>query len=148
VFLTNHRAFHPWLKGLLASACFLLTIANTQAEVVVVTNKASPDMTKEQVSDVFMGKATSLPGGAAAVPIDLPESSPLRDEFYSKLTGKSAAQVKSYWAKMSFTGKGIPPKEAASSADVKKAVAATPGTIGYVEKSAVDSSIKPVLTLN
>ncbi|MEY4591972.1 MAG: hypothetical protein RIR18_867 [Pseudomonadota bacterium] len=147
MFSPNSRAIHSLLHALLASAC-VLPAASSLAEVVVVTNKASPDMTKEQVSDVFMGKASSLPGGSAAAPLDLPESSPLREEFYSKLTGKSAAQVKSYWAKMSFTGKGTPPKEAPNSADIKKAVAATPGAIGYVEKSAVDSTVKPVLTLN
>lgn len=119
------------------------------AEVVVITGKTGPDsMTKEQVSDVFLGRASALPGGASAVPVDLPESSPLREEFYTKATGKSAAQVKSFWAKMSFTGKGKPPQEGASSADVKKAVAAAPGGIGYIEKSAVDGSVKVVLTVN
>jgi ABC-type phosphate transport system substrate-binding protein len=146
VHLPHFFSSKPLLYPLLM-ATFLFLTGFAQAEVVVVTNKATPDMTKEQVSDVFMGKASSLPGGASAVPIDLPESSPLREEFYTKLTGKSAAQVKSYWAKMSFTGKGTPPKEVPSSSDIKKAVAATPGTIGYVEKAALDSSVKPVLTL-
>jgi ABC-type phosphate transport system substrate-binding protein len=146
VFPSHFRKIIPLLHLLLGVTAFLATSAS--AEVVVVTNKSTPDMTKEQVSDVFMGKASSLPGGSPATPMDLPESSPLREEFYSKLTGKSAAQVKSYWAKMSFTGKGIPPKEAPNSADIKKAIAATPGAIGYVEKSAVDGSVKPVLTLN
>lgn len=134
-------------RALLLSAA--LAAGPAAAEVVVIANKAGPDvMTKEQVADVFLGKVTSLPGGAGAAPMDLPESNAMREEFYTKTTGKSAAQVKSYWAKMSFTGKGTPPKEAASSAEVKKAVAATPGAIGYVEKSAVDGSVKVVLTLN
>lgn len=131
----------------MATMAFLSSPAN--AEVVVIANKSGPDaLTKEQVADVFLGRATSLPGGASAVPVDLPESSPLREEFYTKATGKSAAQVKSFWAKMSFTGKGKPPQEGASSADVKKAVSAAPGGIGYIEKSAVDGSVKVVLTVN
>lgn len=134
----------------LAAITSMVTLTGTaSAEVVVIANKSGPDtMTKEQVADVFLGKAPSLPSGASAAPVDLPESSPLREEFYTKATGKSAAQVKSYWAKMSFTGKGTPPKESATSADVKKAVSATPGGIGYIEKSAVDGSIKVVLTVN
>jgi ABC-type phosphate transport system substrate-binding protein len=129
--------------------CAALAGGPAIAEVVVIANKAaSESMSKEQVSDIFMGKASALPGGGAAAPHDLPENSALREEFYSKLTGKSAAQVKSYWAKMAFTGKGIPPKEGASSAEVVKAVAGTPGGIGYVEKAAVDGSVKSVLTLN
>lgn len=146
MFKTRAKNWSAALTGMLLGS--LLMPLSAQAEVVVIANKATADMTKEQVSDVFMGKASSLPGGAAAAPYDLPESNALREEFYSKLTGKSAAQVKSYWAKMSFTGKGTPPKEGASSADIKKVVASTPGAIGYVEKTAVDGSVKAVLTLN
>lgn len=136
------------LAGLGTAVCAALAAAPARAEVVVIVNKSGPDsMTREQVSDVFLGKVSTLPGGASATPYDLPEASPLREEFYTKTTGKSAAQVKSYWAKMAFTGKGTPPREG-SSAEVRKAVAGTPGTIGYVEKSAVDGSVKVVLTVN
>jgi ABC-type phosphate transport system substrate-binding protein len=123
--------------------CCALT---AQAEVVVVAGKNVEAMSKDQVSDIFLGKATSLPGGGTAMPVDQPDSSPLRDEFYSKVTGKSASQAKSLWSKLAFTGKGTPPKEAGSSAEVKKAVAGTPGAIGYIEKSAVDDTVKVVFS--
>lgn len=127
----------------------LLAAGPSAADVVVIANKNAPDaLTKEQVAEIFMGKAYSLPGGVAAAPLDLPPSNPLREEFYSKITGKSAAQAKSYWAKMAFTGKGTPPKEAENSAEIKRAVAASPGGIGYIEKAAVDGSVKVVLTVN
>ena len=132
-----------------AFAAFLLMANSAFAEVVVIANKAAPDsLTKEQVADIFLGRSTALPNGTAATPLDQPEASALRDEFYTKATGKSAAQAKSHWAKMAFSGKGIPPKEEPSSADVRKAVAGSPGAIGYIEKSAVDGSVKAVLTLN
>jgi ABC-type phosphate transport system substrate-binding protein len=123
-------------------AASLLFSGLAQAEVVVVVGAKSPaaSLSKEQASDIFLGKATNL------TPLDQPESSPLRDDFYSKVTGKSAAQAKSYWAKLSFTGKGTPPKEAQNSADIKKQVAENPNLIGYIEKSAVDSSVKVVLS--
>lgn len=131
-----------------ALVCLVLATGPALGEVVVIVNKSGPDaMSKEQIAEVFLGKTTALPGGATASPHDLPESSPLRDEFYSKVTGKSAAQAKSYWSKLVFTGKGTPPKEG-SSAEVKKAVAAASGAIGYVEKSAVDGSVKVVMTIN
>lgn len=116
-----------------------------QAQVVVIAGKSVGDMSKDQVSDIFLGKSTTIPGGGTAVPVDQPESSPLRDEFYSKVTGKSASQAKSLWSKLAFTGKGTPPKEMGSSAEVKKTVAGTPGAIGYIEKAAVDDSVKVVL---
>jgi ABC-type phosphate transport system substrate-binding protein len=122
-----------------------LTLADVA--VVVSAKSTASSLTKEQASDIFMGKATSLPGNGVVTPLDLPESSPVRDEFYTKATGKSAAQAKSYWAKLSFTGKGTPPKEGSSSADIKKQVAENPGLIGYIEKSAVDASVKVLVSV-
>lgn len=110
------------------------------AEVVVVAGAASgASLSKEQIADVFLGKTPGL------TPVDQAESSPLREEFYTKVVGKSAAQAKSYWSKLAFTGKGTPPKEMASSAEVKKALAANPALVGYIEKSAVDASVKTLL---
>jgi ABC-type phosphate transport system substrate-binding protein len=43
-----------------------------------------------------------------------------------------------------FTGKATMPREVAGSAEVKKAVAANPKAIGYVDRSAVDSTVKVV----
>jgi ABC-type phosphate transport system substrate-binding protein len=122
----------------------LMTAYWSHAGAVVVVSAKSPvsSLTKEQSSEIFMGKATSFPGGGAATPLDQPESSPLRDEFYTKVTGKSASQAKSYWSKLSFTGKGTPPKEGHNSADIKKQIADNPNLVGYIENSAVDSSVK------
>ena len=66
--------------------------------------------------------------------------------MWFEVTGKDAAQVKAVWTRLIFTGKATPPKEVASSADVKKAVASDPKAIGYMEKGAVDSSVKVVFT--
>jgi ABC-type phosphate transport system substrate-binding protein len=132
-------------KQTLRLAALLAVLAGpscVMADVVVVVGASSSTnaLTKEQVADIYLGKSTTLS------PMDLPESSLLRDEFYTNLTGKSAAQVKSFWSKMAFTGKGIPPKEGANSADIKKALAGNPSLIGYIEKSALDSSVKALLT--
>ncbi len=83
---------HTW-RGLIGLPLLLLMSASLHAQVVVVAGKGVEAMSKEQVSDVFLGKAASLPGGGAAVLIDQPEASPLRDEFYNKVTGKSASQA-------------------------------------------------------
>ncbi|SDD77089.1 hypothetical protein SAMN05428966_105342 [Massilia sp. PDC64] len=56
------------------------------------------------------------------------------------------SQVKALWSKLVFTGKATMPKEVGSSADVRKAVAANPKAIGYIEKSAVDATVKVIYT--
>jgi ABC-type phosphate transport system substrate-binding protein len=43
-----------------------------------------------------------------------------------------------------FTGKGTPPKQSGSDADVKALIAKNPNMIGYIDASAVDGSVKVV----
>jgi len=128
------------LVQVLLCSALLAASVGAHAEVVIVTGSGTPtgSMSKEQVSDIFLGKSKSL------TPLDQPSSSPLREEFYTKVTGKSAAQAKSHWSKLSFTGKGTPPKEGRNSDDIKRQVAADPKLIGYIEKSDVDSSVKVI----
>jgi ABC-type phosphate transport system substrate-binding protein len=115
------------------------------ADIAVVVNpKAAVDsLSPEQISNLFLGKVNSFPNGAAATPVDQAEGA-VRDDFNTKALKKDSAGVKTYWAKMQFTGKGQPPKEVGGNADVKKTVAGNPNAIGYIEKSAVDSSVKVV----
>ena len=116
--------------------------APAMAEVVVVVNAkaAESTMTKEQVAQFFLGKSTAM------TPIDQADSSPIRAEFYKKVADKDAAQAKALWSKLVFTGKATMPKEVGDSAGVKAALAANPKAIGYIDKSAVDSSVKVVYT--
>jgi ABC-type phosphate transport system substrate-binding protein len=113
------------------------------AEIVVIVNKDNPAsrMFSEQASQFFLGKS------AMFTPIDQGEGSKIRTEFYQKVADKDPAQVKAIWSKLVFTGKATPPKEFKSNAEVKKAVADDPKAIGYIDKSAVDESVKVILTL-
>jgi ABC-type phosphate transport system substrate-binding protein len=111
------------------------------AEVVAVVGAKSDAgaMNQDQVAQLFLGKSTLL------TPIDQPENTPVRNEFYKKVADKEPSQAKALWAKLIFTGKASQPREVANSAEVKKVVASDPKAIGYIEKSAVDASVKVVL---
>jgi ABC-type phosphate transport system substrate-binding protein len=128
-------------KMMIAAVAALVLSAPAFADVVVVVNAANSEaVSKDQIANVFLGKSTAL------TPIDQADGSAIRGEFYKKVADKDAAQAKALWSKLVFTGKATPPKEVASSADVKKAIAANPKAIGYIEKSAVDATVKVVLT--
>ena len=111
------------------------------AETVVIANAAVGPLTKDQVADLFLGKSQAF------TPIDQAESSPIYADFYKKATGRDVAQVKSTWSRVVFSGKGQAPKQLPDAAAVKKAVAADPKGVGYIDKSAVDATVKVVLTL-
>jgi ABC-type phosphate transport system substrate-binding protein len=134
------------LTGLALAACALA--AQAQVAVVVNPKSAAAAMTADQVASIFLGKISTLPSGATAAAADQAEGSAVREQFYSKVAGKQAAQVKAAWSRLVFSGKATPPKELGSSAEVKKFVAANPDAIGYIEKSAVDGSVKVVLTVD
>jgi len=58
----------------------------------------------------------------------------------------SAAQLKAFWSKIIFTGRGQPPTAVGTGLDAKKLVVANPNAIGYIDQSLVDSSLRVVLT--
>jgi len=131
------------MKRMIAAVLALAFVcAPALAEVVVVVNPKAPEasMTKDEVAQYFLGKSSAM------TPVDQPESAPIRAEFYKKVTDKDISQAKALWSKLVFTGKATMPKEVAGSAEVKKAVAANPKAIGYIEKSAVDATVKVVYT--
>lgn len=123
-------------------ALALTAMGVAKADIVVVGNPNAPALTKEQVAEVYLGKSQSF------APIDQVESAPIRADFYKAAAGKDPAQVKALWARLAFSGKGQPPKEVADAAAVKKEVANNPKAIGYIDKTAVDGSVKVLLTVN
>ena len=133
--------------GVIAFALGVGTSA-AAADVVAVVSSKSPvtALSKNQVADIFLGKTSRFPDGEQAVPIDQVEGSAARDEFYTKLIGKSAAQIKAHWSKIIFTGRGQPPKEVPNSAEVKKLVVQNPRAIGYIERSSVDGTVRVILS--
>ena len=136
----NKRKFAACLAGL---ACSLAMASAAMAgDIVVIMAPNAAPLTKEQVTNVYLGRALDFK------PVDLPESNTTRNDFYKKATDRDSAQVKAAWARLMFTGHGQPPKVMADAAAVKKAVAADPKSVGYIDKADVDSTVKVVLTLN
>lgn len=138
------RTFLPTLLALVLACCAPCAAAG---ELVVIVSAKSPVsvLRQDQVADIFLGQMGNFPGGLEAVALDQRIGSPERDEFYSKVTAKTPPLVKAYWSKMIFTGRGQPPREVAGSAAIRKMVADNPSLIGYIDKSALDPSVKAVL---
>jgi hypothetical protein len=138
-------AVKPFMKSPTLGALVLAMFAITQVraeEIVVIVNRAAAPISKEQLADLYLAK------GGALIPIDQAADSAIYVEFYKKATGRDTAQVKAIWSRVLFTGRGIPPKQLPDSAAVKKAVAANPKAVGYIEKSALDTSVKLALPLD
>lgn len=130
------------MHRLLPAALFAFLLAPlARAEVVVVVHPKSPitTLSKEQVAQIYLGRADTLQ------PIDRMDDPVLRGAFYARIAGKSLAQVKSIWSKLIFTGRATPPLEVTGMAAVRKAVAGNVNAIGYLDAADVDASVRPVL---
>jgi ABC-type phosphate transport system substrate-binding protein len=133
--------------GLLAIGLTLsLSSVVVKADVVAVVSAKNPitALDKSQVADIFLGKASHFPNGVQAVPIDQAEGLAIRDEFYGKVVGKTASQIKAYWSKIIFTGRGQPPPNVSNSIEMKKRISDNPAAIGYIDRSLVDDSVRVV----
>ena len=131
----------PLALGALALALLAVTPIRAD-EIVVIVNPATAPISKDQLTDLYLAK------GGALIPIDQAADSAIYAEFYKKATGRDTAQIKTIWSRILFTGRGVPPKQLPDSAAVKKAVAANPKAVGYIEKSDVDASVKVAFSLN
>tara|TARA_R110002126_G_scaffold43475_16_gene124578 strand:- start:708 stop:1115 length:408 start_codon:yes stop_codon:yes gene_type:complete len=127
--------------SLMLVATFAVTPA--VADIAVIVNPANTTtITPEELNRLYIGRSSAL----AAV--NQAEGSAVRSMFDEKGVGRSSAQLKAYWSKLVFTGKGTPPPELASDAAVIEHVASNPNAIGYVDAASVTDAVKVALTLN
>ena len=130
----------------IALLVFVLSFG-VQEDIAVIVNPANANVVSaDDLNRLFLGRASSFADGSKATPLNLSEGQVARDEFDSKVLNRSSAQLKAYWSKLVFTGKGTPPKEMADDAAVKAAVAADPNAIGYISSGSVDGTVKVVTT--
>lgn len=132
-------------------AAMFLSCAGAQAGdlVVIVSARSTVETLRpDQVAPIFLGQSTRFPDGTVATAIDQPIGSSQRDGFYQRVTGKTPALLKAYWSKMVFTGRGQPPRDLAGNAAVRQAVANEPGLIGYIDREALDPSVRQVLLVH
>lgn len=136
--------------NILKQSCSILLIslvsclASAEISVIVSANNPNASMDQATVAKIFLGKSKSFPDGTQAVPVDQNDGSAARESFNSTVLGKSASQLKSYWSRLIFTGKGTPPKQSGDDAAVKSLVSNNPNIIGYIDSSAVDGTVKVV----
>ena len=137
------------MKTLLLSLFFALCTLGSPvgAEPVVVVSAASAigPLDQDAVTNIFLGRYRRLSTGDTAQPIDQPEASALRAEFYRKLVNKDVNEINAYWSRLIFSGRTSPPLQASSAAEVTALLLARPSGIAYMERSQVDKRLRIVM---
>lgn len=133
-----------------AFLCLLILIASfgAQAELVVVMPaQTAENLSREAVTNIFMGRFRALPSGSPAQPIDQPRDNPLREQFYQRLLNKDQASINAYWSRLHFSGKATPPLQTSSEEEVVRQLLRQPGGIAYIRRAQVDSRLRIVFEL-
>ena len=127
---------------------FLFIIQPSLAEeILVVASKEllESSLTKEQVKEAFLGSKIRSDSGVKIEAIDRKQyPGTLRDQFYLALLGMNSTQLKSYWSRQIFTGRGFPPKLMDDFSAIKKELINNVGSITYISSNEYDSKLKPL----
>ena len=132
----------------LLCAVFIFT-HQALADIAIITHPgaAIDSITKKEAKSIFMAKKKTFPNGDAVTPVDQNSDKEIRSAFNKKVLGKNDSQLKSYWGRLIFAGKKKPPKAIGGDNEVKAHVSSHPGSIGYIDSSNVDDSVKVLLTV-
>ena len=116
---------------------------------VVVVNQANPlgRMSRAELSRLFLKRAATWPGGAAAVPFDLSSASPIRKAFTLGVHGKPVWVVVAFWQQEIASGRTQPPVVCPTEEAALQAVSNNPGAVAYVAEAMTLSPGVKVLDL-
>lgn len=98
---------------------------------VVIANAGVARLDAPTLQRLYTGRAIEVAGQPVTV-VNLAPGSPLRERFLAQVVGLDDDRYVAYWTVRRHVGKGIPPRELKSAADVAEFVRVTPGAIGYV----------------
>lgn len=119
----------PLLIGL-----FLVAAPALAAEpaVLVIGHAALPRLDTTTVARLYTGRAIEV-GGTAVTVINAVPGSALRQRFLAAVLQQDEDKYGAYWTVRRHVGKGVPPRELGSSAELIQFVQSTPGAVGYID---------------
>jgi ABC-type phosphate transport system substrate-binding protein len=112
--------------------------------VIVNARNNATALDNKTIADMFLKKRTQWGNETVIMPVDLKRDSAVRKQFSEQVIGRSIAAVRTYWNRLVFSGRGVPPPELGSDDEIVKYVAKHPGAIGYVSAAVnlKDASVK------
>lgn len=138
------------LFGIIACCAAISPLTAWSEEIWIVSSKAFPEasITLSQVKDAYLDDYVALSGGNKIQALDRKKTdSNLRAKFYMAAAGMTVTQLKSFWSRRVFTGRGHPPPIFESLDSLKKELTGNPLAISFIEPSEIDSSMRTLLKI-
>lgn len=143
------RAHRHLFTLFLTTVCCLASHYSRAADFVVVANPDSgvEKLTKDEVINIYMGRFRKLSSGINAQPLDLVTPMSEKSRFYLIMVSKQLPEIDSYWARLMFSGQGLPPRQVGSTEEVLDIVSSNKGAIAYIDRKKIDKRVKIVFEL-
>ncbi len=135
------------IRGFLIVA--LAFVAPARADFYLVAQVGSPQaaLTRKEAVDLYMGHTRTLANGDFALLLDLPRGNERRTAFYQSLTGMGPAQINSYWSRLMFSGRSLPPQALPDEAAMISVIKRNPGAVGWLSHAPTDKQVKTLLVI-
>lgn len=114
------------------------------AGVVVVGHANVRKLDLPTVQRIYTGKVIEV-GGVPVVPVNLHTGQPVRQRFLAEYLQQNEDAYLAYWTVRRYVGKGVPPRELTTVADVIHYVLSTPGAVAYLDEADVPASMNVLL---
>ncbi|TAK90871.1 MAG: hypothetical protein EPO09_16470, partial [Aquabacterium sp.] len=111
---------------------------------VVVAHPNVHKLDQATVQRIYTGKVVEV-GGVSVAPVNLRTGQALRQRFLNDYLQQTDDAYVAYWTVRRYVGKGVPPREFSSVAEVISFVQTTPGAVAYLDEADVPSSMNVVL---
>ena len=112
--------------------------------LAVVAHPGVKGLDAEALRRIYTGRMVEL-DGLPLRPLNLPAGTALRQRFLRAVLQQDDEDYIAYWTVRRHIGKGVPPRELRSSAEVLDLVARTPGAVGYVESAELKPGVSVLL---
>lgn len=128
---------------------FFFSIHIYANSLVVIVSKDSniQDITKKELSKIFLAKTKRLPSGDKSLVVESTNKE-FQAKFYKTICNKNDKQLRKYWTKMIFTGRGQPPKKIKSIPELISFVKNNKNAISYIPFKDINSDIRVIMEIN
>lgn len=134
-----------WLAAILAM--LLLSAFRAEAgepQPVLIGSPGMARIDSVTAARLYTGRTIEV-GGRPVTVVNAPVGAPLRQRFLALVLQQDDEQYRAYWTVRRHVGKGAPPRELATNADVIHFVGSTPGAVGYIDASELRPGLNVVL---
>jgi ABC-type phosphate transport system substrate-binding protein len=111
------------------------------AVVIANSSVAANSLSADELKDIYTAKTKYWDNGQAIIIIVLPDKT---DAALQQASGMDGSQFKTFWQRLTFSGRGSEPKKATDAAALVALVASTKGAIAIVPADATLTGVKEI----